>query len=174
MSSVVIVGMPELVELFGVEPETVRMWRVRDALPPEDLKFGREPAWMLSSILRHREQRRNSAADIKDDVLSRLRAGGIDGPAVLLGTEHIGPLVGRTVAGMRMMYKRGQLPPPDLRIGSKAHRNTKDGEELHGTPVWRLSTITLWLAGELPAKPPRGLAADPVELARLHETNRVA
>jgi hypothetical protein len=170
----VIVGMPELALLFGVEPETVRVWRVRGALPPEDLKFGREPAWTLTNVLRHREQRRSSAADIQDDALGRLRAGGIEGPAVLLGVEHIGALVGRTVEGMKNMYKRGQLPPPDLRIGSKEHRNTKSGQPLRGTPVWRLSTVTLWLAGGLEAKPPRGLEADPAVLARLHETNRVA
>jgi hypothetical protein len=166
--------MPELAELFGVEPETVRMWRVRDALPPEDLKFGREPAWMLSSVLRYREQRRSSAADVRDEVLSRLRAGGFEGPAVLLGAEHIAALVGRSVEGVKNMYKRDQLAPPDLRIGSKVHRNTKSGEDLRGTPVWRLSTVTLWLAGQLEAKPPRGLAADPAVMARLHETNRVA
>lgn len=45
MGLVVICGLGEVQRLYGVEEQAVRVWRLREVLPAEDLKFGREPAW---------------------------------------------------------------------------------------------------------------------------------
>lgn len=180
---VVVCGMPEVARLYGVEEQTVRVWRPRGVLPAEDLKFGREPAWMLTTLRNHRRARA-SAATIRQTVVEELEAArGFEGPAVLLGYEHIAELTDAPLATIKTMAARGQLARPDLRVGSKLHKDRatgkpllgEDGKEVRGTPVWRLSTITGQLNGALEAEgfPKLSLTVNPKALERLSESNRV-
>ena len=184
MALVVICGMPEVARLFGVEEQTARVWRTRPgSLPPEDLKFGREPAWMLTTLRRHKRARA-SAATINDLVVEQvMKERGFEGPAVLLGYEHIAELTGAPLATIKTIASRDQLARPDLRVGSKVHKDRATGEPLTnpdgtpviGTPVWRMSTITAQLNGALEGDgfPRLNLTIEPKALARLSETNRV-
>jgi hypothetical protein len=156
---------------------------LREVLPAEDLKFGREPAWMLTTLRNHKRARA-SAATIKQSVVEELeKERGFDGPAVLLGYEHIAQLTDAPLATIKSMAARGQLVRPDLRVGNKVHKDRATGEPLvnadgtpvRGTPVWRLSTITSQLNGALESEgfPKLNLTVNPRALERLSETNRV-
>lgn len=172
MRRVVVVGIPEVTEIYHVEQSTVRVWRTRDDLPEPALVFGREPAWEIKSVTRL--DRRSNAATADPQVVKRLEAErGFDGPVVLLGMEHFARLTGRTVSAIRHLNSGGGLPAPDLRIGSKIHK-PDDPDAPRGTPVWRLATATLFVNGELAVKPPRGLKIDSRALLELQETNRIA